>query len=78
MPRRKTPQKTSGVARKARPSEGTFVPAAEDQTPPTLRTPVFADNFEDVEETLLAIDEAAFRGPRRTSLPSPQRRREVG
>ena len=77
MPRRKTPQKTSGVARKARASEAIFVPSvSEDQTPPTLRTPVFADPFEDVEETLLAIDEAAHRGPRRTSLPSP--RRDVG
>lgn len=77
MPRRKTPQKTSGVARKARPNEAIFVPSgSEEQTPPTLRTPVFADHLEDVEETLLAIDEAALRGPRRTSLPSP--RRDVG
>jgi hypothetical protein len=77
MPRRKTTQKTSGVARKARPSEALFVPSAsEEQTPPTLRTPVFTDHLEDVEETLLAIDEAALRAPRRTSLTSP--RRDVG
>jgi len=56
-------------------ASGDVVPVAEESAPATLRTPVFSD-FDDVEETLLAIDEAAHRGPRRTALPTP--RRDVG
>lgn len=77
MPRRKITKNTSGVSRKKRVD----VPAAsastpEEASPVTLRSPVFHDAFEDVEEALSAIDEAALRGPRRTSLATP--RRDVG
>lgn len=76
MPRKAMTKAPSGVSRKARataPDE--VVSAAIEAAPPTLRTPVFSD-FDDVEETFLAMDEAAHRGPRRTVLTSP--RRDVG
>jgi hypothetical protein len=76
MPRRPTTKSPSGVSRKPRATvSGDVTPPAEESSPATLRTPVFSD-FDDVEETLIAIDEAAQRGPRRTALPTP--RRDVG